>query len=199
MAGLLACGTLLRAAPQSDRKAADNKWSVGRTPDGQPDLQGTWTNYDQTPFERPGKEDQMSRGPAVSTADWLVQDSPISPRRPSMVVDPPDGRVPLKPEAIAQRDKFVSLDAGSPEGYGPWERCITRGVPGSMWPSAYNNGHQILQTPGYVVFHSEMIHEARDSVEARRTVYPGAVRSWDGSPRGQAQRSHHHDQLQRNG
>jgi len=186
MAALLACGTLLRASPQSDRKVADNKWSVARTPDGQPDLQGTWTNYDQTPFERLSAEEQVSRGPAVSTADWLVQDSPISPRRPSMVVDPPNGRVPLKPEAIAQRDKFVALDAGSPEGYGPWERCITRGVPGSMWPSAYNNGHQIVQTPGYIVLHSEMIHEARViPLNDVGRPYPGpAVRSWDGDSRG---------------
>ena len=78
-----------------------------------------------------------------------------------MVVDPPDGRVPLKPEAIEQRDAALALDADSLERYGPWERCITRGVPGSMWPGAYNNGHQIVQTPGYVVLHSEMIHEAR--------------------------------------
>ena len=78
-----------------------------------------------------------------------------------MVVDPPNGRVPLKREAIEQRDAASALDADSLEHYGPWERCITRGVPGSMWPSAYNNGHQIVQTPGYVVLHSEMIHEAR--------------------------------------
>jgi hypothetical protein len=184
IAALLACGALLRASPQSDRSVADSKWSVGRTPDGQPDLQGTWTNYDQTPFERLTAEEQVSRGPAVSTADWLVQDSPTSPRRPSMVVDPPDGRVPLKPEAIAQRDKFLVLDAGSPEGYGPWERCITRGVPGSMWPGAYNNGHQIVQTPGYVVLHSEMIHEAR-VIPLDGRPYPSvAVRSWDGDSRG---------------
>ena len=55
------------------------------------------------PFERLGAGEQFPRDLAVSTADWLVQDSPISPRRASMVVDPPNGRVPLKPEALEAR------------------------------------------------------------------------------------------------
>ena len=147
-------------------------------------MQGIWTNYDQTPFERLTPEEIRPRDPAVSTADWLVQDSPISPRRASMVVDPPDGRVPLKPEAVAQRDAALAADQSSLERYGPWERCITRGVPGSMWPSAYNNGHQIVQTPGYVVLHSEMIHEARVIPLDGRPHLGAAARSWDGDSRG---------------
>ena len=42
-----------------------------------------------------------------------------------------------------------------------WDRCITRGVPGWMFPAGYNNAYQIVQTPGYVVIHAEMIHDAR--------------------------------------
>jgi hypothetical protein len=183
-AAVLACAPLLRGSPQSDGKAADRNWTVGRTPDGQPDLQGTWTNYDQTPFERLTPEEIRPREPVVSTADWLVQDSPTSPRRASMVVDPPDGRVPLKPEAVAQRDAALAADSDSLEHYGPWERCITRGVPGSMWPSAYNNGHQIVQTPGYVVLHSEMIHEARVIPLDGRPHLSAGARSWDGDSRG---------------
>ena len=183
-AAVLACGTVLLASPQSDRRAADKKWTVGRTPDGQPDLQGMWTNYDQTPFERLSPGEEPPRGPAVSTADWLVQDSPVSPRRPSMVVDPPNGRVPLKREAIEKRDAVFALDLGSLERYGPWERCITRGVPGSMWPGAYNNGHQIVQTPNYVVLHSEMIHEARIIPLDGRPHLGAAAGSWDGDSRG---------------
>ena len=128
---VLACGPLLLGSPQSDRKAADTKWTVSRTPDGHPDLQGMWTNYDPTPFERLGPGEQFPRDLAVSTADWLVQDSPKSPRRPSMVVDPPNGRVPLKPEAIeSQRRDSCAQPSNVLERYGPWERCITRGVPG---------------------------------------------------------------------
>jgi hypothetical protein len=183
-AGVLACGTLLRGSPQSDQRVADKHWTVGRTPDGQPDLQGMWTNYDPTPFERLSAGEERPRQPAVSTADWLVQDGPVSRRRPSMVVDPPNGRVPLRREAVEKRDADLALDAGYLEHYGPWERCITRGVPGSMWPGAYNNGHQIVQTPGYVVLHSEMIHEARViPLDGRPHLGPD-VRSWDGDSRG---------------
>jgi hypothetical protein len=172
------------AFPQSDRNTGAKPWTVSRTPDGQPDLQGIWTNYDSTPFEQLRPEEMPPRGPAVSTQDWLVQDSPISPRRPSMVVDPRDGRVPLKKEAIDKRDVASALDASVITHYGPWERCITRGVPGSMWPSAYNNGHQIIQTPGYVVFHSEMIHEARVIPLDGRPALGPLLRSWDGDSRG---------------
>lgn len=183
-AAVIACGTLLLASPQSDRKVADKTWTVSRTPDGQPDLQGMWTNYDSTPFERLSAAEERPRGPAVSTADWLTQDSPTSRRRPSMVVDPPSGRVPLKREAAEKRDAVLALGSDSLEHYGPWERCITRGVPGSMWPGAYNNGHQIVQTPGYVVLHSEMIHEARViPLDGRPRVAAGGG-SWDGDARG---------------
>src|SRR5262245_33279717 len=181
---MLTCGSLLAAAPQSEQKAAGKPWSVSRTPDGQPDLQGVWTNYDQTPFERLTREEIPARGPAVSTQDWLVQDSPTSPRRPSMVVEPPDGRLPLKQEAIKKRDAMYPLDAGGPGRDGPWERCITRGVPGSMWPGAYNNGHQIVQTPKYVVLYSEMIHEARVIPLDSRAPIAGRAKSWDGDSRG---------------
>jgi hypothetical protein len=101
-----------------------------------------------------------------------------------MVTDPPDGRVPLKREAIENRDAALTLDPGVLERYGPWERCITRGVPGSMWPGAYNNGHQIVQTPRYVVLHSEMIHEARVIPLGRRPTPDPGARSWDGDSRG---------------
>jgi len=184
VAVLIACGSLLGAAPQSSTRNAAKAWTVGRTPDGQPDLQGMWTNYDQTPFEQLRPEEIEPRGPAVSTQDWLIQDSPTSPRRPSMVVDPPSGRIPLKAEALAKRDAAFAQESGSLERYGPWERCITRGVPGSMWPGAYNNGHQIIQTKGYVVLHSEMIHEARIiPLDGRPPLGPGA-KSWDGDSRG---------------
>jgi hypothetical protein len=177
---VLVCGPLLVGSAQSNRRAADTTSTVSRTPDGHPDLAGMWTNYDSTPFERLGADEQFPRDLAVSTADWLVQDSPKSPRRPSMVVDPPNGRVPLRPEAIKARDAMFAQSSNSLERYGPWERCITRGVPSSMWPSAYNNGHQIVQTRDFIVFHTEMIHEARViALDGRR--HPGPeVRSWNG-------------------
>src|SRR6476469_10097748 len=156
---LLACTSLLAGWSQSARTPAT--WSMPRTGDGHPDLQGVWTNYDATPFERPAPGEAAAPRLAVSTQDWLVQEGPKSRVRASMVIDPPDGRVPLRPEAAAKRDELMALPSDALPRYGPWERCITRGVPGSLFPGAYNNGHQIVQTPSYVVIHSEMIHEAR--------------------------------------
>ena len=177
---VLACGALLLGSPQSDRTPADTKRTGSRTTDGHPDFEGMWTNYDATPFERLGADEQFPRDLAVSTADWLVQDGPKSPRRPSMVVDPPNGRVPLKPEAVAAKNAMLAQPSDSLERYGPWERCITRGVPSSMMPSAYNNGHQIVQTRDFIVFHSEMIHEAR-VIPLDGRPHPGpSVRSWNG-------------------
>lgn len=182
---LLLCGTsLLAGLTQTARSEPPEKWTVARTPDGRPDLQGVWTNYDQTPFERPNEGEVARERIVVSTQDWLVQDSPYSPRRSSMVVDPPDGKVPLRPEAAAQRDKILALPSDSLLRYGPWERCITRGVPASMFPGAYNNGHQIVQTSQHVVLHSEMIHEARViPIDGRPHLGP-AARSWEGDSRG---------------
>jgi hypothetical protein len=101
-----------------------------------------------------------------------------------MVVDPPNGRVPLKREAMEKRDATLALPADTTEHYGPWERCITRGVPGAMLPGAYNNGHQIVQTSDYVAIHSEMIHEARVIPLDGRPHLNAAVRSWTGDSRG---------------
>jgi hypothetical protein len=180
----LGCGPLFIASAQPDRTGAQARWTVIRTADGHPDLQGMWTNYDPTPFERLNPGEERPREPAVSTADWLIQDSPISARRPSMVVDPPDGRVPLKREAIEKRDADYATRAESIEHYSPWERCITRGVPGGMFPGAYNNGHQIVQTRDFVVIHSEMIHEARVVALDGRPHLSTAAASWSGDARG---------------
>ena len=106
---VLVCGALLVASPQVKPTAAATPWIAPRTADGQPDLQGMWTNYDPTPFERLNTGERVPPRLAVSTQDWLVQDSPTSPRRPSMVVDPPDGKVPLKREAIEKRDASFAL------------------------------------------------------------------------------------------
>jgi hypothetical protein len=180
---LVACGALL-VGSQADRTGGNTRWAVSRTPDGHPDLQGMWTNYDPTPFERLNPGEERPRELTVSTADWLIQDSPISARRPSMVVDPPNGRVPLRREAAEKRDRDYVLRADSIEHYGPWERCITRGVPGAMFPGAYNNGHQIVQTRDYFVIHSEMIHEARViPLEGRPRLDP-ATASWSGDSHG---------------
>jgi hypothetical protein len=66
----------------------------------------------------------------------------------------------------------------------PWDRCVTRGMPGGMLPAGYNNAYQIMQFPGYVVILYEMIHEARIIPLDGRPAPPAQVRSWNGEPRG---------------
>jgi hypothetical protein len=65
----------------------------------------------------------------------------------------------------------------------PWDRCITRG-PTGLFPANYNNGYQIVQTPGYVTIVSEMIHEARVIPVDGSPHLPPSVRLWNGDSRG---------------
>jgi hypothetical protein len=108
------------------------------------------------------------------------------------VVDPPDGKIPpLTPEA---RDRAAARAAARRNnGRGPadsWEdltlydRCITRGLPGSMMPAIYGNSYQILQTPGYVAISYEMIHETRVIPLDGRPHATSNIRSYMGDPRG---------------
>jgi hypothetical protein len=97
-------------------------------------------------------------------------------------VDPPDGRVPVKPDAEKQRDRNLT-NVDTYEFMSPWDRCITRG-PGAMFPAGYNNAYKIVQTPGYVVILYEMIHEARIIPIDGRPHLDKSVRLWTGDPRG---------------
>jgi hypothetical protein len=198
------------AAPQSTR--APNRWTPPRTPDGQPNLQGIWTNATITPFERPAslgdkafltpaeaqaierqaagrREDEgaPARPGDVGSYNQVWFDSGervVSTRRTSLVIDPPDGRVPLRPEAEAARNHAREHEGDSYEFLSVWDRCITRGVPGGMFPAGYNNAYQIVQTPGYVVIHYEMIHEARIIPIDGSPHPPASVRLWNGDSRG---------------
>jgi hypothetical protein len=114
----------------------------------------------------------------------------VKTRRTSMVVDPPDGRIPaLTPEAqkkAAERVEYRRLHpADGPEHRPLAERCVlwpTAGPP--MLPSAYNNNYQIVQAPGYVMILVEMIHDARIIPTDGRPHLPPGVRQWLGDSRG---------------
>src|SRR5688572_2013090 len=77
--------------------ASAQGWTPKRTPDGQPDIQGTWVNFDSAPFETPVAGDTPAAGNAGVNPDpaFAVHDSPVSARRKAMVVDPPSGRIPV--------------------------------------------------------------------------------------------------------
>jgi hypothetical protein len=104
-------------------------------------------------------------------------------RQTSLVVDPPDGRVPVRPAAEKIREEHLARSFDDPEFMSVWDRCITRGIPGSMFPAGYNNAYQIFQMPGYIVILYEMIHDARIIPIGKRPHLPSPIRNWMGDSR----------------
>jgi hypothetical protein len=117
---------------------------------------------------------------------WFERAAPQ--RQASLIVDPPNGRLPaMTPAAqqrVAERRARENGDSASYTDFTLTERCITRGLIGSVLPGGYNNGNRIVQSPGYVTFVNEMIHEAR-IVPLDSRPHPGpAIRSYLGDSRG---------------
>ena len=121
---------------------------------------------------------------------WYEFGLTIQTDQTSLVVDPPDGRVPpMTPGAVERRRKFdetmvgVPKDMPRPGGWletaDPWLRCITRGVPGMLDPTGtgYNMNFLITQGPGWVAILSEMIHETRIIPLDGRPALPSDVPS----------------------
>jgi hypothetical protein len=205
-------GSASLAARRPAQTGTDRAWSVPRTPDGHPDLQGIWTNATLTPLERPRNlgdrrylteaeaaalEEQAEKRRAAADAVvtppdkgsynqfWLDSGSKVMPtRQTSLVVDPPDGRVPVRPEAEARRDGNLTRSTEHPEFMSMWDRCISRGAPGWIIPAGYNNAYQIVQTAAHVVIHAEMIHDARIIPLNSGTPLPPSVRLLEGDSRG---------------
>lgn len=191
-----------------------------RTPEGKPDLQGVWTNATVTPLERPaelgnqqfftkeqaaqyakrmienGNSDRRDGGAEADVARaynnfWRESGTKVVPTlRTSLIVDPPDGRIPaLTPEA--QRRAAVRAEArrlhpaDGPEDRSLQERCILWPAAGPpMMPVGYNSNYQIVQGRGYVTVISEMIHDARTIPTDGSPHLPSNVRQWLGDPRG---------------
>ena len=116
--------------------------------------------------------------------DWYF-DNPTDIGQASIIVDPPSGRVPERTADARERialnmaqlhDSYANMESG--------DRCISRGVLGMMMPTEYNNGTLILQPPGYIVFHSEMIHNARIIPIDDTPHLDDGIRQWEGDPRG---------------
>src|SRR5262245_16925630 len=188
-------------SPTAGTSRTSSSPDVPRTRDGQPDLQGIWINFDSTPLEAPSEEDAVrlkalagwfpgidapkrtigGPNPSPEFSDTNVK---RTPRRRSIVVDPPTGRVPLLRHAEEMRAKNLARMTDSWEYFTPWERCITRGVPGGMFPAGYNNAYRIFQTRDYVAILYEMIHEPRIIPLDGRPHVNSKLGLWNGDSRG---------------
>jgi hypothetical protein len=123
---------------------------------------------------------------------WLERGHPT--RQASLIVDPPDGRLPtLTPAAEALRKQGRNGrpltgewrgQADSFEDLNIYYRCITRGVLGSVIPVIYGNSNEIVQAPGYFVFRNEMIHESRVIPLDGRPHVSDRIRMYMGDSRG---------------
>jgi hypothetical protein len=122
-----------------------------------------------------------------------IVDPTFPQRQTSLIVDPPSGTLP---EMTAEGKRLSALMKsswtlpGEKEvwdsylDFDTWDRCITRGMPSSMFPFRYNSGVEIMQAPGYVILNMEMIHEARIVPIDRRPGLSPAIKQWMGESRG---------------
>ena len=192
--------------------SAANDWSAPRTPWGHPDLQGIWTTDDEisVPVERPetlsGRSELTEEETASRTAQreaglergsgqtgdgpphWYETAAQASTRA-SFVVDPADGRIPYTDAGRREWDNrnmgsFKEEPFDGPEDLDLRDRCITRGLPNTYFPSAYNNGFQIIQHPDHVAILYERLHEHRLIPIDGRQHLDASVRQWFGDSRG---------------
>jgi len=114
---------------------------------------------------------------------WDFGTKIVGTKRTSLVIDPPDGKIPaLTPEGQRRAEARAVRGFDSWEDRNLWERCITRGLP--IVPGAYNNNYQIVQAPGYVVILHEMIHDARVVPLDGRPHIASDIRQYFGDGRG---------------
>ena len=182
-----------------------------RTPWGHPDLQGIWSNTTTTPLQRPEDLEGRASLTAEERAEFDAErqrnaDQPPPPgqtgaynsfwfergfrgEQASLVVDPPSGLLPpLTPPAAAHADAIYAVRYSDQRDWTTdfhlYDRCLTRGLPGSMMPGFYNHNYNILQTPDHVVIQVEMIHDSRIiPLDGRPHVDP-SIQQWLGNSRG---------------
>jgi len=194
---------------------------VPRTVEGQPDLQGFWSNTTYTPLQRPDnvtkafytkeEAEQAAKKAAVEEAEQTIpgtiadvhydftqfgldrsQSALVLNLRTSLIVDPPDGKLP--PLSAEGKKRAAERAEAARRRGGPFDaaqnqplsvRCILMDRNGPpMLAGAYNNNYQILQFPGYVMIVIEMLHGVRIIPLDGRQALPQSIRQWVGSSRG---------------
>jgi hypothetical protein len=200
------CQTRVATTPKTP-----GAWVQPRTPWGDPDLQEIWSTEDlrDIPYERPDEfagrlllnDEEFAAREARAKSDQARNPTGFANasktrtfRQTSLIVDA-DGKYPrLTPEALR---RFRITDIGTygegpflgPEDLNLYDRCITRGVVGSLLPVAYGNGLRLFQTPSAVIINYEMVHETRvipldgrPHVGPRIRMYMGDARGrWEGA------------------
>ncbi|HEY5665724.1 MAG TPA: hypothetical protein VIV64_03310 [Gammaproteobacteria bacterium] len=124
-------------------------------------------------------------GPVSPPPHWLERGEPQY--QASLIVDPPNGRFPARANPDEGGGNFGGFGTSRADSYldrSNYDRCITRGIAGSILPVIYNNGNQIFQAPGYVAIRNEMIHETRIVPLDGRAHADDAIRMWMGDSRG---------------
>jgi hypothetical protein len=192
-------------------------WTPPKKSWGHPDIEGIYTNKDETntPLERPdGLKGRSVEDFSAAELQSLAKERQAlaakiaggigcaetgagpthwyehlqgNGSRPWLIVDPPDGKLPaMTPQAQKREAAIAALnDARNGEGRADswldrsmYDRCITRGLPGSMMPAIYGNAYEIVQSPEYVAIRYEMIHETR--------IIPLDPSTGSGSPRAES-------------
>lgn len=195
--------------------AIPKDYKPGETPWGEPDFRGGWPvdhlngfRFERQPTqgnrylmteEEFGQSSQLMNRLAdgyqreldtnsLGMGAWI--EAGEANRRTSMLIDPPNGRLPEKTEEGKRRSDLMrssyrrgqSFD--TPLDFDSWDRCITRGLPASMFTINYNNGIRIWQSPGLVAIQLEMVHETRIIYTDGRPSISNSIHNWLGESRG---------------
>jgi hypothetical protein len=206
---LAACGQ-----PASSGGDTAQRYVAPRTAWGDPDLAGMWPidRLNGTPVQRPesfgerrfltdeeytervarlaalnARYDQEISANKMGIGHWAEMGEPN--RLTSLIMEPANGRLPaLTAEGERRSATMTSSWSNIPfdevSDFNPLDRCITRGLPASMFPFMYNSGIEILQAPGYVVIRLELVHETRIVPLDGRPALAPEIRQWLGESRG---------------
>ena len=185
-----------------------------RTAWGDPDFTGMWPidKLNGTPVQRPqsfgdrryltdqeyaerverlrtlnARYDDEIAANKMGNGHWAEMGQPN--RLTSLITDPADGRLPpLTAEgerrSAAMTSSWSDISFDEVADFNALDRCITRGMPASMFPFMYNSGIEILQAPGYVVIRLELVHETRLVPLDGRPPLSGEIVQWLGDSRG---------------